>query len=287
MKLTAIVLGATALISGGYAVHSTTQDQKKQKDPAAYQQKLDQKKAKEADYQKKLEHLKQTDPAKYAEKMARKQQQEAEYQKKLEHLKQTDPAKYEQKMAYKREQEAKAAQKKSLYKQQDWQQKKQMTEADRAAMEQKMAMKKAQQAEYERALAEKLAKLSPEERAAYEQKMALKKQQGAESTKKKAFDPGQKSVTKLLTQEDVAKAFTSSPRMYEFTMSYHPIKGLENQSQWHIGDTHWWVRLHGTPSEYYDVDKLDKTKTYRVVGVVMEQNYGVIEVWVKQFGAVD
>jgi hypothetical protein len=281
MKLTAIVLGASALISGGYAVHSTTQQgQKKQKDPAAYQQKLDQKKQKQVDYQKKLEQLKQTDPARYAEKMARKQQQEAEYQKKLEHLRQTDPAKYEQKMAYKRQQEAMAADKKALYKQKT-------TELDRAAIDQKMAMKKAQQAEYEKSLAEKLAKMSPEERAAYEQKMALKKQQGTDSTKKKALDPGQKSVTKLLTQEDVAKAFTSSPRIYEFTMSYHPIKGLENQSQWHIGDTQWWVRLHGTPSEYYDVDKLDKTKTYRVVGVVMEQNYGVIEVWVKQLGVVD
>lgn len=278
MKLTAIVLGATALISGGYAVHSTTQQGQK-KDPA-YQQKL-----KDADYQKKLEYLKQTDPAKYAEKMARKQQQEADFQKKLEYLKQTDPAKYEQKMAWKREQEAMASQKKSLYKLQDGQQKKQMSEADRAAYEQKLAMKRAQQADYEKALAEKLAKMSPEERAAYEQKMAAKKQQRAGDAK--SVDASQKSVGKLLTNEDVSKAFTSSQRTYEFTMSYHPIKGLENQSQWHIGDTHWWVRLHGTPSEYYDVDKLDKTKTYRVVGVVMEQNYGVIEVWVKQFGAVD
>lgn len=36
------------------------------------------------------------------------------------------------------------------------------------------------------------------------------------------------------------------------------------------------------PTERYSVDKLDKNKKYIVEGIVLEQNYEMVDVWVKE-----
>jgi hypothetical protein len=64
------------------------------------------------------------------------------------------------------------------------------------------------------------------------------------------------------------------PVLLDMTIGWHKIKGAESESEWYILDTRWWVRLHNahmTP---------DKTKQYEIHGVALEQNYGVIDVWV-------
>jgi len=66
------------------------------------------------------------------------------------------------------------------------------------------------------------------------------------------------------------------PVREEFVIEWREIKGLDGQFQWHISDTHWWVRLH--PARW-EMDKLDKKSKYKVDGVALQQNYGVIEIW--------
>ena len=70
------------------------------------------------------------------------------------------------------------------------------------------------------------------------------------------------------------------PQTVELEIDYRPIVGLASpQSEWYIGQSVFWVRLH--PKERYAVEKLDKTKKYNVTGVILEQNYGMVDVWVK------
>jgi hypothetical protein len=88
----------------------------------------------------------------------------------------------------------------------------------------------------------------------------------------------------LVSTDDVGRAIAARLPLSEFLMTYREIVGLEGQFQWHIGDSQWWVRLHGVPAEYFDMAKLDTSKTYRVAGNVLEQNYGVVEVWVHRIG---
>lgn len=69
------------------------------------------------------------------------------------------------------------------------------------------------------------------------------------------------------------------PEPVDLEIEYREIVGLVNpQYRWHIGQSPYWIRLH--PKELYDIEKLDKKKKYNVTGVVLQENYGVIEVWV-------
>lgn len=63
-------------------------------------------------------------------------------------------------------------------------------------------------------------------------------------------------------------------------IEYRPIQHLEDQSSWHIGDSRWWVRLQ--PVDIYPMAKLEKNKKYKVTGVVLNQGYGCVNVWVKK-----
>ena len=69
-------------------------------------------------------------------------------------------------------------------------------------------------------------------------------------------------------------AMKRKPAVMDLTIGYHEIRGLEGQFRWHILDTRWWVALHNTGVT------LDKTKQYEVHGVVLDQVYGTINVWV-------
>ncbi|MEX2244896.1 MAG: hypothetical protein WD716_13760 [Fimbriimonadaceae bacterium] len=173
-----------------------------------------------------------------------------------------------------------------------------MTDEQRKAYEQNMAAKKAQMTdEQKRALKQKQGLYDPqkkqmtdEQRKAYEQKLAGKRaqmtdEQRAAYEKKKAANPtvGKQKIFRLVTQQDVERAWQSAPVNAEMQISYREIAGAAGQYQWHIGDTAWWVRLHGATGQ--EMAQLDKSKTYRVTGVVLDQNFGVIEVWLKSLAS--
>jgi hypothetical protein len=182
-------------------------------------------------------------------------------------------------------------------------QKKQMTEEQRRAWEEKMADKRAQKGQtFDKKTAKGQQKqMSEEQKRAWEEKMAAKRAHKSQDKKtftdqekkawmdlqdKKSFGQPLKQGKPyvLTTQADVAKALgAGSPVLAEFTISYHEIVGLKGQHQWHIGDSSWWVRLHMPTTTV----ELDKSKRYRVVGHVMEQNYGVVEVWLKKLSSLD
>jgi hypothetical protein len=196
---------------------------------------------------------------------------------------------------------------------QDHTQKKQVTEEQRLAYEQKKALqkqydekayadklarKKAQQADYE----QKRAPQKQYDEKAYAEKLARKKAQQTDfkaqaeekeqRQKQEIFDPTklpQKKPAKLSTTEDAANAFQLAHKgtatYAEMTISYHEIVGLNGQYQWHIGDTHWWIRLHDGTGEA--MNRLDKSKTYKVTGFVLDQHYGVIQVWYDSLASID
>lgn len=68
-------------------------------------------------------------------------------------------------------------------------------------------------------------------------------------------------------------------------IEYRKISGLSDRYQWHIGDSFYGIRFQ--PRERYDINKLDKKKKYEVKCIVLEQNYGVIDVWVKEIKEID
>ncbi len=77
-----------------------------------------------------------------------------------------------------------------------------------------------------------------------------------------------------------------APQPVDLEIEYREIVGLANsQYQWHIGQSPFWIRLH--PKELYDIEKLDKKKKYIVSGIVLEQNYGMVEVWVHSLGEIE
>jgi hypothetical protein len=253
MKLMIPTLVAIALATGGYAVYdsSTPGDQKKQQ----------------------VEQKQKADPTQ--KKQLSQEQQRAHEQKKAAKLAQMTE---EQRRAYEQKMAAKKAmmteeQKRALKEKQGFYdlQKKQMTDEQRKAYEQKMAAKKAQMTDEQRAYYEKKKQMTDEQRAAYEKRKAAI----PTAAKQKLF--------RLVTQEDVARAWKSAPVNAEMLISYHEIAGLAGQFQWHIGDTQWWVRLHGATGQ--EMAQLDKSKSYRVTGVVLDQNYGVIEVWLNSLAS--
>ncbi len=80
--------------------------------------------------------------------------------------------------------------------------------------------------------------------------------------------------------ERISKLLRHLPQTVELEIEYRPIRGLVNpQSEWYIGESAFWVRLY--PKETYDIEKLDKTKRYNVTGIILEEQYGVVNVWVK------
>lgn len=69
----------------------------------------------------------------------------------------------------------------------------------------------------------------------------------------------------------------SKPERLLWRIAYHPIKGLTAHSQWHIKGTHWWVRIN---PDWVKLDEFDKTKTYEIDAVALDQNYGMIDFYV-------
>jgi len=179
-------------------------------------------------------------------------------------------------------------------------QKKQLTEEQQRAHAQKKAAKLAKMTDeerkaYEQNMAAKKGQMTSEQKRALKQKQGLKdpqkkkmtdEQRAAQAKKKAANAPADKhKLFRLVTQQDVERAWQSAPVNAEMVISYREIAGAAGQYQWHIGDTAWWVRLHGATGQ--EMAQLDKSKTYRVTGFVLDQNYGVVEVWPKSLAPID
>jgi hypothetical protein len=81
--------------------------------------------------------------------------------------------------------------------------------------------------------------------------------------------------------ERINKLLDNLPKPETFDIQYKQIVGSQGtQRQWHMGESPFWIRLH--PKEKYDIDKLNKDKKYQVKGIILEQNYGVVDFWVRE-----
>jgi hypothetical protein len=68
-----------------------------------------------------------------------------------------------------------------------------------------------------------------------------------------------------------------SPQRQLWRIAYHPIKGMENSSAWHIDGTRWRVRVH---PEWCKLDEFDQDAVYELDAVALDQNFGVIDFYV-------
>ena len=78
--------------------------------------------------------------------------------------------------------------------------------------------------------------------------------------------------------ETVNELLNNLPKQTDLQIEYREIVGLNGPYAWHIGKSSFWIRLH--PKEKYDIEKFDKTKKYQIKGIILEQNYGMIDMWV-------
>ncbi|MBC8066155.1 MAG: hypothetical protein H7Y17_15085 [Chlorobia bacterium] len=83
----------------------------------------------------------------------------------------------------------------------------------------------------------------------------------------------------------IEKLLQTPPNSTEIIIEHRPIANLERVKSWHIGDSKWWIRLQ--PADIYRMRELDVKRKYKVTGVVLEQNYGAIEFWVKRLEYAD
>lgn len=67
------------------------------------------------------------------------------------------------------------------------------------------------------------------------------------------------------------------PERLKWRIAYHPIKGMTSMSSWHIKGTLWRVRLN---PDCVKLDEFDKTATYELDAVALDQNYGTIDFYV-------
>lgn len=85
--------------------------------------------------------------------------------------------------------------------------------------------------------------------------------------------------------ERITKILQAPPKNDVITINYRPVANLENVSNWHIKDSKWWVRLQ--PVDIYKSGDLDKKRKYKVTGVILDQAYGCVNVWVKKLEYAD
>jgi hypothetical protein len=82
-------------------------------------------------------------------------------------------------------------------------------------------------------------------------------------------------ITKVL--EHVRKG---KPQTATFVIAWKEVEGIKGSFQWTIEGTKFcWVKLYPENSVRKNGD-LDKKKKYRIDGVLLEQWYGVYQVWV-------
>lgn len=83
----------------------------------------------------------------------------------------------------------------------------------------------------------------------------------------------------------VDKLLANPPKPVTLEIEYREVLGLAAPHyEWHIAGTGYWVRLY--PEGSYGVARLDKSKKYKVLGIVLEQNYGAVAIWVKNLSEI-
>ncbi len=72
-------------------------------------------------------------------------------------------------------------------------------------------------------------------------------------------------------------ALRRKPAIFDLPIGWQENRSPGGESAWHILGTIWRVRLH---PEAHGLERLDKESQFEVHGLVLDQNYGVIDVWV-------
>ena len=78
----------------------------------------------------------------------------------------------------------------------------------------------------------------------------------------------------------ITRLLEAVPAPENFRLVYQEIDGLQGSFQWHIKGSGFWVRLQ--PAEIYPMDKLDRNAEYDLSGIVLDQAYNSINIWVKK-----
>src|SRR5262245_55057458 len=71
-----------------------------------------------------------------------------------------------------------------------------------------------------------------------------------------------------------------SPQRQLWRIAYHPVKGMENESKWHIDGTIWRVYIH---PEWHKLDEFDKNAVYELDAVALNQRFGLIDFYVYRY----
>lgn len=89
------------------------------------------------------------------------------------------------------------------------------------------------------------------------------------------------SSTQLTPEhERIAKILQTPPKTQVVTIEYREGEPKDNVIHWYIKDTKWRARLH--PADIYDSKLVRKDKEYKVTGVILDQGYGRVNIWVKK-----
>lgn len=82
-------------------------------------------------------------------------------------------------------------------------------------------------------------------------------------------------IAKVLNQVGKGK-----PQVASFVIAWKKVEGLQGDTHfWTIEGTRAWVKLYPEARAIKD-EHMDRKKRYRVEGVLLEQWYGVYQVWV-------
>jgi len=80
------------------------------------------------------------------------------------------------------------------------------------------------------------------------------------------------------TLDEKLRASQRQPLLLDIPIAWEPVKGGSNgESAWLIHGTIWRIRLY---PDSWNIDKLDKATAYIIHGVALEEDYGVIQIWV-------
>lgn len=90
------------------------------------------------------------------------------------------------------------------------------------------------------------------------------------------------SSTQLTPEhERIAAILKSPPKTQVVTIEYRDIEPKGSHINWYIKDTKWRARLH--PIDIYDSKKLLRKDEYKITGIILDQGYGTVNIWVKKF----
>ena len=78
----------------------------------------------------------------------------------------------------------------------------------------------------------------------------------------------------------ISALLDQAPPSNTFEIEYRKV-GLSGSTYlWHLKDSSFWVDLY--PHNLYPMNKLDQSQRYRVEGVILDQDYGVVHIWARK-----